>query len=171
MSIEILSFIMPAESDRRGQLMLLGGISLLIWVLFRRHMRTRNDARQSQREFDQQRRQWAKLDNTGFSLNDAPKEVTRWQAGMFDLQRELKAELDTRIAVVQSLVRMADQRIADLQQLQGSLPGSRAGVHDDPVRQLADQVRQLADLGHTSDEIAQQTKLSLGDVEFLRGLA
>ncbi len=41
-------------------------------------------------------------------------ETQRWQVAMFDLQRELKAELDTRISIVQALIRQLDERIETL---------------------------------------------------------
>jgi hypothetical protein len=47
-------------------------------------------------------------------LSNAPVDVQRWQVAMFDLQRELKADLDTRIAVVQTLIRQVDERIERL---------------------------------------------------------
>jgi hypothetical protein len=37
-------------------------------------------------------------------LRDAPAEIARWQVEMHDLARDLKGELDTKIAVLQRLV-------------------------------------------------------------------
>jgi hypothetical protein len=37
-------------------------------------------------------------------LVDAPPEITRWQVEMHDLARDLKGELDTKIAVLEHLV-------------------------------------------------------------------
>ena len=77
---------------------------------------------------------------------------------MFDLQRELKAELDTRIAIVQSLVRHADQRIEQLRQLESAdLAGPPHNHCIDPL--TTDQLSRLNELlrtGHTSDEIADE---------------
>jgi hypothetical protein len=37
-------------------------------------------------------------------LRDAPAEIARWQVEMHDLARDLKGELDTKIAILQRLV-------------------------------------------------------------------
>ncbi|XZE53926.1 hypothetical protein SH139x_005699 [Planctomycetaceae bacterium SH139] len=107
-----------------AQAMMLAGIGLMIWVLFRRHLklraRSRAHDRQHQRQQVEQRRLWETQTKSGAPLADAPIAVARWQAGMFDLQRDLKAELETKIAVLQSVVRQADQRIAQLGQLQAA---------------------------------------------------
>ena len=73
---------------------------------------------------------------------------------------ELKAELDTRIAVVQSLVRQADQRIARLESLERSW-NVRAEITDGKEDLIAALIRE----GHTASEIATKTGLPLGDVE------
>jgi hypothetical protein len=38
---------------------------------------------------------------------DAPREVVRWQVEMHETARDLKAELDSKISVLQTLVGMA----------------------------------------------------------------
>ena len=53
-------------------------------------------------------------------LSGAPVETQRWQAAMFDLQRELKAELDTRIVIVQTLLKQVDHKIEALSTLQAN---------------------------------------------------
>ena len=104
--------------DRSG-LWMLGGFLMLGWVLARMTVQRRR-ARVRQRQEDREIQ--SRLDATNASalpLSDAPPETQRWQVAMFDLQRELKGELDSRIAVTQSLIRQLDQRIARIEKLQG----------------------------------------------------
>ena len=75
---------------------------------------------------------------------------------MFDPQGELKAELDTRITVVQTLVRQADERIARLESM--SRVAEITGQQHDAFLRL---IRE----GQTAGEISTQTGLPLGDVE------
>jgi|GEM_PF-6764160 len=98
--------------------MLFGGVVLLIWVFVRRRVRARTSQRRDQQVAARQQQQWIQEQSIAVPLADAPREVLRWQSSMYDLQRELTAELETRIAVVQSLVRTADQRIAELREMQ-----------------------------------------------------
>ncbi|TWT97435.1 hypothetical protein [Neorhodopirellula pilleata] len=103
--------------DRSG-LWMLGGFLLLGWVLARMTVqRRRNRVRQQHEDREIQRRLNA-TSASALPLSDAPPETQRWQVAMFDLQRELKGELDSRIAVTQSLIRQLDERIATIEQLQ-----------------------------------------------------
>ena len=144
----------------KAQFWLVAGFILLGWVLARRQVamrrRVNRDARAANHELEKIRNR----KESAVPLCDAPPETQRWQAAMFDLQRELKADLDTRIAVVQSLVRMADQRIARLETLQNtdSVGSQMSSGHQSEVAQLARN-------GHSASEIAQQTGLPLGDIE------
>lgn len=146
-------------ASSRSQMMLLCGIALLIWVMFRSNIRSRQVRRREDAELTIERKKWQSRKVSGAPLADAPVDVARWQAGMFDLQRELRAELDTKIAVVQSMVRMADQRIEVLQSLCGS--------SQDGLRLQAERVDSLDKAGKTPLEIADEVGISVGDVEFL----
>ncbi|MCM2373033.1 hypothetical protein [Aporhodopirellula aestuarii] len=102
----------------RSGLWMLAGFLLLGWVMARMTVqRRRRRVRQNGEDREIQRRLDAKV-STALPLSDAPIEVQRWQVAMFDLQRELKGELDSRIAITQSLMRQLDQRIAVLQELE-----------------------------------------------------
>lgn len=99
----------------QSQMMMLAGIVMLGWMLARRQIRSRRNL-QAQSGADRELRQLrAQADKpVGIPLDSAPPETQRWQVEMFDLQRELKAELDMKIVVIQSLIRQADERIAAL---------------------------------------------------------
>ncbi|WP_164102454.1 hypothetical protein [Candidatus Laterigemmans baculatus] len=104
----------------RSQMMLLGGFVLLAWVLIRRSIRAKKRERAAAAEWQRHQQQTAAATDSQLPLANAPVEVLRWQGAMFDLQRELKAELETKISVLQAMVQLADQRIATLERLQAS---------------------------------------------------
>jgi len=102
----------------------------------------------------------AMRDRKGSSIppSDAPPETQRWQVAMFDLPRELKAELDTKIIVVQTLLNQVDNRIARMQRMQ-------VGQPSEPEPSLRRPIRELRTRGHQATEIATQMGLPLSDVE------
>jgi hypothetical protein len=117
------SLLNSSSGELRSQMMLVAGVGILIWVLLRRSHRARMRRVVQERELAEQQRQLGARRDSGAPLADAPAEVLRWQAAMFDLQRDLKAELETKISVLQSLVRIADNRIATLHQLSAAHAG------------------------------------------------
>lgn len=106
---------MPELSTEQTQLMLLAGMILLGWVLVRRQL---TKARRGQSADHVRQRNFgpgqAGEPSHGVPLASAPPETQRWQVEMLQLQRELKAELDMKIAVLESLLRQADERIVKL---------------------------------------------------------
>jgi len=155
-----LAELFLAADVHKAQMFLLAGFILLGWVLARRQVsmrkRVNGDARIANREL-------AKIRNRkepAVPLCDAPAETQRWQTAIFDLQRELKAELDTRIVVVQTLLRQVDQRIDKLESLEG-ISNLRGSIVGDQLAVVAD----LSRSGHTATEIATKTGLPIGDVE------
>ncbi len=105
--------IIPPE-----QLMMVAGFILLAWVLVRRRLSGRRRLRQEVLASDKAAARQTAETSRSLPLADAPLETQRWQVAMFELHRDLKADLDTRIAVVGSLLRQVDQRIAHLESLQ-----------------------------------------------------
>lgn len=118
--------------------MLVAGFILLGWVLARRTILQR---RRAGRESQASGRALSKLRDSkpaAVPLCDAPVETQRWQVALFDLQRDLKADLDTRIAIVQSLIRQADQRIEHLSRLQrAGGPGPSGAAPEGPSEAAA----------------------------------
>lgn len=104
----------------KAGLWMFAGLLLLGWVLARVSVQRRKRlVRQKSEDREMQRRLNADRPSA-LPLSDAPPELQRWQVAMFDLQRELKGELDSRIAITQALMRQLDQRIAVLEQLKES---------------------------------------------------
>ncbi len=129
------------------------------------------------------------------ALIDAPREILRWQVGMHDLARDLKAELDSKISVLQATMRLAreeserlDAAILRAEQLglssrrdtlseieriaqeadstTGSLPHLQDQLLDGRSREIYD----LADRGCGPQAIAETTGVPRGDVELLLSL-
>ncbi len=106
-----------AIANRSG-LWMLAGFLLLGWVLARMTVQRKKRAARQRGEDQEMQRRLNSTRPTALPLSDAPVELQRWQVAMFDLQRELKGELDCRIAITQNLMQQLDQRIAMLNQLQ-----------------------------------------------------
>ena len=96
--------LMPA-----AQLMMFAGFILLGWVLVRRQLRMRRSNRRENRRAEAELRKIRQHREPALPLADAPPEIQRWQGAMFDLQRELSAELETRITTVQRLLSQVDE--------------------------------------------------------------
>ena len=158
--------ILPTGNMQQAQLLMLAGFVVLGWVLVRRQIRMRRRVNGDAQAANKAIAQIRDYKDPAMPLSDAPPETQRWQAAMFDLQRELKAELDTRIVVVQTLMQQIDQRIERLTALQSALagPARRPTASSDrcPHRDL---VEPLWRSGRTASEIASETGLPLGDVE------
>ncbi|WP_202617415.1 hypothetical protein [Roseimaritima sediminicola] len=152
-------------SDQTPQLMMLMGIVLLGWIMVRRQMKARRRSNQQDRQHRAAMRQMGRRQQSGAPLADAPPETARWQAAMFDLQRDLKAELDTKICVVQSLLKQVDQRIARLESLQADAP---AALPPSPLgEEQADQAARLDAQGYPAERIAAVLDVPVGDVELV----
>jgi hypothetical protein len=151
----------------------------MIWVLWRRshkHFGSGGTAHAPIKRF-------SKLeDDRELALADAPPDVNRWQVEMHELARDLKGELDTRIAILQILLRQADQTAARLRglglgesldplaEIERWQPENAASVSSQTQHPLASQILALADDGKTPAEIAAATGLPLGDVEIALSL-
>jgi len=147
---------------QQAQLLMVAGFVMLGWVLARRTIKMRKRVNRDAKAANKAIQQIRERKEPPVPLCDAPAETQRWQVAMFDLQRELKAELDTRIVVVQTLLRQVDQRIEHLSALESSpaiqMPTKIAGGQHQKVVELLRS-------GHTAKEISAQTGLPLGDVE------
>jgi hypothetical protein len=102
-------------SSQPAQAMLLAGMVLMGWMLIRRQIVARRRQHKEDRTGSDFVKQLSRADApAGVPLASAPPETQRWQAEMLQLQRELKAELDMKVAVVNALLRQADEKINQL---------------------------------------------------------
>jgi len=106
---------------------MVAGFILMGWVLARRTIKRRSQVNRDARAANKSIKAIGAHKEPAVPLSDAPRETQRWQVAMFDLQRELKAELDTRIVVVQTLLKQVDQRIARLERLSQQQAAPAAG--------------------------------------------
>lgn len=160
--------------------MLFAGVSLMVVIMLRRYWRYYGKLKRKNRQ-EERARSTLKRDGVAHSpLLDAPPETLRWQVEMHDTARELKAELDTKIGVLQTLVRMADERIAQLsiateRQRTATAPPGHVREHVHPSgppgnESLRRSVFELADRGWDARAIAAEIERPVGDVEMILSL-
>ncbi len=160
--ISIIRFHLIADMQQ-AQMLMVAGFVMLGWVLARRQIKMRKRVNRDARVANRAIQQIRERKEPSVPLADAPPETQRWHAALFDLQRELKAELDTRIMVVQTLLNQVDQRIEYLSALQGTPSPLSMSVLPSPEQQRT--IQSLDSDGHTAEEIATETGLPLGDIE------
>lgn len=130
----------------------------------------------------------------------APAEMARWEVSMHDTARDLSAQLDSKMAALEQLIREADRAAARLEaaldrtQRQGEAephlapfrPGNQAEAlralgstaekqsQTEPSRPAADvryqEIYTLSDYGYPSSEIAQRIGSPVGEVELILSL-
>jgi hypothetical protein len=163
------------------ELLLAAGIAVLAFTLLRRSMRHYRRSRTQQPvEISIER------SKSPTPLHDAPHDVLRWQVEMHDTARDLKAELDSKISALQTLLLLAEQ---ERQRLEGALEqcqhrpqnGAAKGKNVNgctsaesvtgPVMPCNEHQRAeiytLSDHGATPYEIAAQLAVPIGEVEFV----
>ena len=86
--------------ENKSSLLFAMGVLIMIVVLMRRWNRYYKRQRSPQRNA---RREALATSKAQQPLMDAPPEILRWQVEMQETARDLKAELDTKIAVLQRL--------------------------------------------------------------------
>lgn len=166
---------MAIAEMQSAQLLMAAGFIMLGWVLARRQLSLRKRVNHETRVANKALKSIRESKEPSIPLSDAPVETQRWQVAMFDLQRELKAELDTRIVIVQTLMRQLDQRIECLSQLDGGAVSIKVDSETDDVSPLEatilpmhhQTISDLARIGHTSSEIADKLGLPIGDIEMV----
>ena len=133
---------------------------MLAWVLARRKIRAGKRVNADTRRANKVIQSMREHKEPAIPLSGAPVETQRWQAAMFDLQRELKADLDTRIIIVQTLLKQVDEKIDTLNNLQAD-PNTTLP----PNSSIRAKMQELMQRGMNAREIAMKTGMSLNDVE------
>jgi hypothetical protein len=124
---------------------------------------------------------------------DAPREVRQWEVEMHDLARELQAQLDSKIAILEHLIHDANQQADRLESAIDRAGGCAAGptlasspaesgrqssvrVDMGNARAVSSASRRhaeiysLSDQGLTSAAIASRLGSPIGEVELILGL-
>ncbi len=93
---------------------------------------------------------------------------------MSEMARQITAQIDTRAARLEALIRQADQRIAALNALPPSQPETKSPALEPADSPAVDprhaQVYALADQGRSSQEIAQELNRPSGEIELILAL-
>lgn len=149
-----------SSTMQAAQFLMVGGFVMLAWVLARRKIRAGKRVNEDTRRANRAIKSMRQHTEPSVPLSGAPVETQRWQAAMFDLQRELKAELDTRIIVVQTLLNQVDEKINKLDSMQ-------AGLHDNavPDSSIRSRIQELMQRGLNAREIAMKMGMSVNAVE------
>lgn len=143
-----------------AQFLMVGGFVMLAWVLARRKIRAGKKVHRETKRANHEIKLMREHTEPSIPLSGAPPETQRWQAAMFDLQRELKAELDTRIIVVQTLLNQVDEKINHLNKLQSELEPAQATEHFTKSK-----IQDLLQRGLNAREIAIRMSVPLDQVE------
>lgn len=110
----------------------------------------------------------------------APEEIVRWEVQMQELARDLKAEIDSKAAVLSQLIREADRAA---RRLEAHLPrestaaphgpewlddsSSAAAPPSDQSSSVREEIYMLADYGFLLEDIAGRVDMPIGEVELI----
>ncbi|MEY4568022.1 MAG: hypothetical protein RLY14_2992 [Planctomycetota bacterium] len=187
---------LPAEFQ---PLVFVAGIAIASWFLMRQIGRQQETYRKESRRFRSEATSSpsnATAANSGVFLNHAPDEITRWSVELLDQVRSWEGELQTKAAVLQSLVQMARE---ESERLEARIEQTRTReLPNDPIstskesefstspyaasqreaasanelidRSLLLRSLQLSEQGFSMTEIAQRIGCSVADTEFLLSL-
>lgn len=121
-----------------------GGISLAIMIVIRLLVRRQRKLRKSpsvQSQLTSYRAELNRLEpRRETPLIDAPREISRWHVEMHEVARDIQAEIDTKVRLLQATLREANRAADRLETLIAEVrsEGEIAG--------LADMVKQLESL-------------------------
>jgi hypothetical protein len=160
MSPHLIADALTGSTMQAAQFLMVGGFVMLAWVLARRKIRAGKRVNADTRRANKVIQSMREHKEPSIPLSGAPVETQRWQAAMFDLQRELKADLDTRIIIVQTLLKQVDEKIDTLNNLQAD-PNTTLP----PDSSIRAKMQELMQRGMNAREIAMKTGMSLNDVE------
>ncbi|HEV8603736.1 MAG TPA: hypothetical protein VGQ99_00125 [Tepidisphaeraceae bacterium] len=140
------------------------GALTIVFVVFRPSFRKKDPLKQSgpQLSMSQQR--------------SVEREMSNLLVELSEMARQITGQLDTRSAKLEALMQDADKKIAELKRLSSSArPEVRAETPADPSPPPSTDPRytaiyDLADAGHSVQEIAQQLDRPRGEVELILAL-
>lgn len=164
-------------------LMFFGGLILLIWILMRRNWRGQAKAKK-ERGKDSYLVSNPRPVTKEWTMSGGPAELNKWQVEMLERTRELQAEVDTKLLILQRTllkIEAAQLPAEDRNAVQQTVNESRQLVDQGPPNfsavseLLCDDMKRaeiyaLADDGHSQAEIAQQMNLDPYAVEMILNL-
>ncbi|PQO35818.1 hypothetical protein C5Y96_09215 [Blastopirellula marina] len=164
-------------------LMFFGGLILLIWILMRRNWRGQMKAKKD-RGKDSYLVSNPRPQTKEWTMSGGPAELNKWQVEMLERTRELQAEVDTKLLILQrTLLKIEAAHLPpeDRHAVQETITESRQLVDQGPPKfsavseLLCDDVKRaeiyaLADEGQSQAEIAQQMNLDPYAIEMILNL-
>ena len=128
------------------------GLALLIVILLRRFYRYRGRKKGGNQAAEVQKQGERAEPRSDLPLVDAPPEMTRWHVEMYEVSRDIKAELDSKMLAAQVLIRLADESTVRLQAAVARLEqaGHPPSEAMQTIEQLAAELSRLADAASTS---------------------
>jgi hypothetical protein len=133
--------------------MFLLGVVLMTVILLRRTLRYSRRRRQLEPRAAATRPVVNREPDRGQPLIDAPPELLRWQVEMHETARDLKAELDSKLSALQTLVRLARE---ERERLEHAIRrAERLGLSEH--RDALEQIERLADQALCEDGQALDT--------------
>ncbi|WP_144977268.1 hypothetical protein [Bremerella volcania] len=171
------------ENGYLPYLMFFGGIILLIWILMRRNWRGQMRAKKD-RGKDNYLVSNPRPENKQWSMSGGPADLNKWQVEMLERTRELQAEVDTKLLILQRTLmkieasalspeerRPIERTLQESRELVGEGSPNFSAVSellcDDTKRA---EIYALADQGQSQTEIAQQMNLDPYAVEMILNL-
>lgn len=171
------------ENGYLPYLMFFGGLILLIWILMRRNWRGQIKAKKD-RGKDSYLVYNPRPEIKEWTMSGGPAELNKWQVEMLERTRELQAEVDTKLLILQrTLLKIEAAPLSpdDRHAVQATVEASQQLVDqgspnfsavsellcDDAKRA---EIYALADQGHSQAEIAQQMDLDPYAVEMILNL-
>jgi hypothetical protein len=97
-------------------LLLIVGVGVMIYFMMRRNSSLLRDSGDSNQEVRKTRALHAERDRDS-ALADAPDEILRWQVEMHATARDLKAEIDTKLMLLQALLKQVQEERQRLEEL------------------------------------------------------
>lgn len=96
-----------------------------------------------------------------------PVELNRWRVEIQETAREIKAEIDSKVAVLRVLIRDAE---VERLRLSKAIEVNERKSPALPAGEARELIHRLADEGRSSAVIAAKARVPLGDVEMLLNL-
>lgn len=135
------------------------GVVLMIFILMRRWFRY--SRRQRKRPDRYSIEKVAKITsaaepNLDLPLVDSPPEMIRWHVEMYEIARDLKAELNSKMIALQAMVRMADQASQRLES--AVMRAESLGIREsrDRLEEIQHLTQQLASADDLSEAIQKK---------------
>ena len=172
------------ENSYLPYLMFFGGLILLIWILMRRNWRGQAKAKRARGKDSDYLVRNPRPESKAWTMSGGPEELNKWQVEMLERTRELQAEVDTKLLILQRTllkIEAAQLPMQDRQQIETTLAPSRELVdHGHPnfasvSELLCDDAKRaeiyaLADQGQSQADIAHQMKLDPYAIEMILNL-